>query len=313
MRSFTLISLCAYMASANEDLANQVLDKLIDRLISMPIDNADLDKTTVAKPAQVASGRTAAMKGPGQYVQLFPAACGSQTCGMASVNAMQSTLQKYGVPKSPLGELALTSLASTRDPSMKAQVREVYSKLDPELKKNLQDVSKQVTVAADSLEVEKMAGITEPLGFWDPLEFSKDIPEGRLYYFREAELKNGRTAMLATLGIVFADKVHPFFNDLADGTTYTSAAQNHFTDSMLQKFWLPLLLISGAFELITFPDKSKAPGDLGFDPLGLKPKGEKEYLEMQNKELNNGRLAMMAFTGIIGAELLRGEPAALPR
>ena len=45
------------------------------------------------------------------------------------------------------------------------------------------------------------------------------------------------------------------------------------------------------------------PGDLGFDPLGLKPKTEAELLQMQNKEINNGRLAMIACAGIVGQEL----------
>ena len=48
------------------------------------------------------------------------------------------------------------------------------------------------------------------------------------------------------------------------------------------------------------------PGDLGFDPMGLKPKGEAELLAMQNKELNNGRLAMIAIAGMVGQELASG-------
>jgi len=35
-------------------------------------------------------------------------------------------------------------------------------------------------------------------------------------------------------------------------------------------------------------------GDLGFDPLGLKPTSAAEYSEMATKEINNGRLAMIA-------------------
>merc|ERR1719182_521068 len=35
------------------------------------------------------------------------------------------------------------------------------------------------------------------------------------------------------------------------------------------------------------------PGDLNWDPLGMKPKSEAELLTMQTKELNNGRLAML--------------------
>ena len=48
------------------------------------------------------------------------------------------------------------------------------------------------------------------------------------------------------------------------------------------------------------------PGDLGFDPLGLKPKGEADLLAMQNKELNNGRLAMIAIAGICAQEVISG-------
>ena len=33
------------------------------------------------------------------------------------------------------------------------------------------------------------------------------------------------------------------------------------------------------------------PGDLGFDPLGLKPKDEAGFRAMQNKELNSARRA----------------------
>jgi hypothetical protein len=49
------------------------------------------------------------------------------------------------------------------------------------------------------------------------------------------------------------------------------------------------------------------PGDLGFDPLGLKPTDPAELKEMQNKELNNGRLAMIAAAGMIAQELASGE------
>ena len=59
---------------------------------------------------------------------------------------------------------------------------------------------------------------------------------------------------------------------------------------------------SGAF---TFKD-GYYPGDVGFDPLGLKPKDKAEFDTMQTKELNNGRLAMIAVAGFVGQELATG-------
>lgn len=44
------------------------------------------------------------------------------------------------------------------------------------------------------------------------------------------------------------------------------------------------------------------PGDLGFDPLGLKPEDPAEFREMQTKELQNGRLAMIAAAGFLAQE-----------
>ena len=49
------------------------------------------------------------------------------------------------------------------------------------------------------------------------------------------------------------------------------------------------------------------PGDLGFDPLGLKPEDPAEFREMQTKELQNGRLAMIAVAGFFLQELVNGK------
>lgn len=49
------------------------------------------------------------------------------------------------------------------------------------------------------------------------------------------------------------------------------------------------------------------PGDLGFDPLGLKPEDPEDLFEMQTKELQNGRLAMLAAAGFMAQELADGK------
>jgi Chlorophyll A-B binding protein len=46
------------------------------------------------------------------------------------------------------------------------------------------------------------------------------------------------------------------------------------------------------------------PGDLEFDPLGLKPTDAKDFANMQTKELQNGWLAMISVAGIMSQELV---------
>ena len=50
------------------------------------------------------------------------------------------------------------------------------------------------------------------------------------------------------------------------------------------------------------------PGDLGFDPLGLKPDNSADFDSMAAKELSNGRLAMLAVAGMCVQELINGKP-----
>lgn len=49
-------------------------------------------------------------------------------------------------------------------------------------------------------------------------------------------------------------------------------------------------------------------GNYGFDPLNLLPTDKARRREMQEKELNHGRLAMFAFVGMLAQEYLLGLP-----
>merc|ERR1719359_1631339 len=62
-----------------------------------------------------------------------------------------------------------------------------------------------------AFDVRSMAGITEPMGFFDPLGFSTDATEGKIRFYREVELKHGRVAMLAALGFLVGENFHPLF------------------------------------------------------------------------------------------------------
>merc|ERR1712176_143869 len=245
------------------------------------------------------------------------------------MGAMQKTLKVHGLPPSPLQKLALTQFAATRDPSLNAQVREEFKRLDPATQAELREISKEVILRAEvaaevaeeeeedsgwwgaapkyDLRLEKMAGATAPLASggkpWDPLKISANCPAGKLYFYREAELKNGRLAMIAFLSIVVTDKFgfRPFYG----GGEYISAIQSHYSiDPYPRNFWVGLLVACGFAELFGLPDRSKAPGDQGYDPFKLLPKNEDELIAVQNKELNNGRLAMIAMAGIYAQEVI---------
>lgn len=49
------------------------------------------------------------------------------------------------------------------------------------------------------------------------------------------------------------------------------------------------------------------PGNFGFDPLGLMPKDPAGRKTQMTKELNNGRLAMLATIGVWAQELIDGK------
>ena len=62
-----------------------------------------------------------------------------------------------------------------------------------------------------------------------------------------------------------------------------------------------------AWRLCPYPSlPAQLPGDLGFDPLGLKPTNDKDLKSMATKELNNGRLAMIGIAGMVAQELVSG-------
>merc|ERR1712014_429441 len=111
--------------------------------------------------------------------------------------------KNQGVPVSPMARFALTQYAATRDVSMAAQAKEEFLRLDPETQAKLKKLSKDVVVRAATLKPEDMAGITAPLGFFDPAGFSK---KGNIAVFRNAEIKHGRICMLATLGMIVGEK-----------------------------------------------------------------------------------------------------------
>merc|ERR1719247_2629405 len=120
-----------------------------------------------------------------------------------------------------------------------------------------------------------LPGAIAPTGFFDPLGFCQTgIPLNDVKRYREAEVQPGPAFALLTLAIGVAE-------------TYRA-----------QVGWVE----PGASTLWTLRD-TYYPGDVGFDPLNLKPKDGKDFANMQTKELQNGRLAMIGVAGMCAQEL----------
>ena len=148
---------------------------------------------------------------------------------------------------------------------------------------------------------------------FDPLDFSEKASAQSPH--REAELKHGRVAMLAAFGFPIAEHFHPLFGGNIDVPSYIA-----FQQTPLQTFWPLTVLYIGIveiFSVFTFQSpfegnwwtlkEDRIPGDYQWDPLDLYPSDPKERLELQTKELNNGRLAMIAIAGMVAQELATGN------
>jgi hypothetical protein len=123
--------------------------------------------------------------------------------------------------------------------------------------------------------------------------------------------------MLAALGFPLAEQFHPLFGGAIDVPSIF-AFQETLQVGLRQEptfvygVILLALFIPEVFSVFTFNSpaggepwsirEDHEPGNLGFDPLGLKPTDPAELKEMQTKELNNGRLAMLGAAGMIAQE-----------
>ncbi|GAX14211.1 hypothetical protein FisN_20Hh166 [Fistulifera solaris] len=176
-------------------------------------------------------------------------------------------------------------------------------------------------VAAPSFSVDEIPGALPPVGIFDPLGLAAKADANTLKRYREAELTHGRVAMLATVGFLVGEKVEGssfLFDSQISGPAITHLAQ------VPAPFWTLLAISIAKLELdraqygwvpprdvpVDKPGLLRTdytPGDLGFDPLGLKPAEPEALLAMQNKELQNGRLAMLAAAGFLAQELADGK------
>lgn len=144
-------------------------------------------------------------------------------------------------------------------------------------------------------------------GFFDPLGLSVDADDEKLFWYRSAELKHGRVAMVACLGV--------WIQGLWTIPGFTSSNKNAFTAIKEVYYNNPSALIQiglsiAAVEVLTASLEYQGldrPGDFKWDPLNIRPKDEALVDDLQTKELKNGRLAMLGIAGMYTQASLTGQ------
>jgi len=143
---------------------------------------------------------------------------------------------------------------------------------------------------------------------FDPLGLATTY-EPFLPFFREAELRHGRTAMLAVVGMIVPDFIRvPGEAYSFEAVPKTVDAHDALISTSMQQI---LIWISLWDTIVTAPAVAatmkgeREPGDFAWDTW--KPKNEAVYKQKQDSELRNGRLAMMAAGGIFTQSIITGK------
>lgn len=142
----------------------------------------------------------------------------------------------------------------------------------------------------------------ENVAIFEPIVVGKNID---VSFLRESELKHGRVAMLATVAFPVIEY-------------FTHIPAVHQLDTLPTAYQLGLLSFTSLIEVISMrygwvnpteklfglrPDYQ--PGDFGLYNYSL---SQGDLGVLMDKELNNGRLAMIGAIGMIAQELVTNQP-----
>lgn len=173
--------------------------------------------------------------------------------------------------------------------------------------------------SAVSMKIGEIAGSTMPFKQFDPLGLATLGSESTLAWFRAAELKHSRVAMLATTGYLVQAAGWHFPGMLSSDVSFESLSAMKPLDAWdavpeggKEQIYFTILLA----EIIT---ESKGThytkgGDLPtivFPPVNFASTNPDELKKSQDRELNNGRLSMIAIMSFCAAANIEGSVPAL--
>jgi len=139
---------------------------------------------------------------------------------------------------------------------------------------------------------------------FDPLGLAKYIPAK---FAREAELSNGRSAMLASVGWLW-----PQYFGTFDSTDVTSTDPFKAFVEADPQWWAQFIIFCGTIEAIKYRGALEGKSYTGggepvVDWMKSYPAEEDARREMELRELKNGRLAMIAVASYVSAHFIPGS------
>mmetsp|Transcript_90500 Transcript_90500/g.234671 ORF Transcript_90500/g.234671 Transcript_90500/m.234671 type:complete len:311 (+) Transcript_90500:63-995(+) len=166
-----------------------------------------------------------------------------------------------------------------------------------------------VAVRAEAPEVLKGTGGPFPEDFWDPAGLCKGKDDATLRYYRAAELKHGRVAMLACLGWFHTAAGWHFIGDAAVRGDISDnpliAAQQLPAAGWLQ-VGFTIMCLEWLTTFVCKPSEEKPWDIIGVSDL-IADEEYPEWKDNKMRELNNGRLAMVGIIGLIAQTGYTGD------
>lgn len=148
------------------------------------------------------------------------------------------------------------------------------------------------------MSYENELGALPPFGFFDPFGLADNIDKAKFDQYRLAEVKHGRVAQLAVLGYIVPE-VFRFPGDVAPGVPFASVPNGIAAlDAIPTLGWFQIIFLIGAVDYW-----GSLQLGVGKIPISTgEGQSEEEFSANTLKEIQNGRLAMVAIL-----ELLRHD------
>jgi hypothetical protein len=259
--------------------------------------------------------------------------------GLLALVAMLGVRLQRGLQPSVIGN---SPLLESHSPNLEMKSRDSKANAAAALRKvgwgQLSSQNSHSPTACYAFDASTMEGAQKPFGFWDPLGFSKNLSPEALAWFRAAELKHGRVSMLACVGFTAQSYPLTLLKDvpIAKSNLYPNLSTVDMTfgdiaaaGNPIEQFkMIPTLglwqfaFVAGFIE--TYSEYQKPHylrgGSIGrvpliWDPVGQLIRGEtitdtlseEDRAKKRNRELANGRLAMIGAMGFSAHYMIEGS------